>query len=368
KLLKGTGLRIGGFMGSQTPPGGFKHCDLAICTIERANSLINRLLEEKALKDLGIVVVDELHLLGDPSRGYLLELLLTKLLYMQKREELKVQIIGMSATLPNLKLLSTWLRAELYTTDFRPVPLSECVKIGKIMYNNKLEKVQEIFSPIVVEGDSDDVVFLCLDTVVRGHSVLVFCPTKAWCEKLAGNIAQEFWKLSKPEMREGNDDIATLANNLLSCIDNTRTTESLEHLKNCPAGLDNVLSRTIRYGVAFHHAGLTFDERDIIEGSFRNGAIKVLVATSTLSSGVNLPARRVIIRSPIFGKSVMDSLAYRQMIGRAGRQGLDTEGEKYIIIMTEIEEDNRGQLLRIKVTKSTIQNRNCRLGLDWPGL
>ena len=46
------------------------------------------------------------------------------------------------------------------------------------------------------QGDSDDVVFLCLDTVVRGHSVLVFCPTKAWCEKLAGNIAQEFRKLS----------------------------------------------------------------------------------------------------------------------------------------------------------------------------
>jgi len=72
-------------MGSNHTPGGFNAVDVAVCTIEKANSLINRMLEEKTLERLGCIVVDELHLLGDSSRGYLLELLLTKILFMAKK-------------------------------------------------------------------------------------------------------------------------------------------------------------------------------------------------------------------------------------------------------------------------------------------
>lgn len=96
-------------------------------------------------------------------------------------------------------------------------------------------------------------------------------------------------------------------------------------------GLDSVLEKTISYGVAFHHAGLTFDERDIIETSFSNGSLRVIIATSTLSSGVNLPARRVIIRTPLFGGKPMNPLTYKQMIGRSGRMGKDTHGESILI-------------------------------------
>ncbi|PSN38804.1 hypothetical protein C0J52_07902 [Blattella germanica] len=130
-LLSSSGIRVEGLMGSHSLPGGFKNVDIAVCTIEKANGLVNRLLEEGSLHKVGAVVVDELHLLGDSFRGYILELLLTKILYMCKsNDSVKIQIIGMSATLPNLTLLATWLGAELYRTDFRPVPLKEYLKIG----------------------------------------------------------------------------------------------------------------------------------------------------------------------------------------------------------------------------------------------
>ena len=111
--------------------------------------------------------------------------------------------------------------------------------------------------------------------------------------------------------------------------------EVIEQLKRSPAGMDPTLLKSIKFGVAFHHAGLSYDERDIIEGAFKQGAIKILIATTTLSAGVNLPARRVIIRSPFgFRSQLLDTLVYRQMIGRAGRKGVDTEGESILMCKT----------------------------------
>jgi replicative superfamily II helicase len=66
-------------------------------------------------------------------------------------------------------------------------------------------------------------------------------------------------------------------------------------------------------GVAFHHAGLTLDERSLIEAGFSDGTICVLVATSTLAAGVNLPAARVVIKAPYVGTEKLDAAKYRQV-------------------------------------------------------
>lgn len=329
EIFRGSKVRVDGYMGGHSAPGGFRSLDLAVCTIEKANSLVNRLMEENELANLGAIVVDELHLLGDPHRGYLLELLLTKLKYMSLRKsEINIQIVGMSATLPNLTLLSTWLDADLYKTSFRPVPLEEFIKIGNSMFDNNLKLVRKIEPEVSIKNDTEDIVYLCLETIANGHSVLIFCPTKAWCESLAQTVACEFRTIGL-----GRDVNATesLPFKLRQQLNADKIAECLEQLRNCPVGLDSSLGRVVSFGVAYHHAGLSMDERDIVEGCFKNGTLRVLVATTTLSSGVNLPARRVIIRSPVFQGRPIDILSYRQMVGRAGRMGVDSAGESIII-------------------------------------
>ena len=108
-----------------------------------------------------------------------------------------LQIVGMSATLPNLNVIAHWLDADLYRTDFRPVPLTELVKVGGDIFDSTVTTCLRCIAPSGGHGNSDDgdVVPLCLETVADGCSVLIFCPTKNWCEKLADSVAREFYRL-----------------------------------------------------------------------------------------------------------------------------------------------------------------------------
>ncbi|XP_061439125.1 helicase POLQ-like isoform X2 [Rhineura floridana] len=297
---------------------------LYIATIERGHSLVNSFIETGRISDLGLVVVDELHMLGEGSRGAILEMTLAKILYTSKT----TQIIGMSATLNNVGDLQQFLKAEYYTSNFRPVELKEYVKIRDSIceVDSKAENgftfsrlLDFKYSAGLQKTDPDHLIALVTEVIPK-YSCLVFCPTKKNCENVAEMICKHLNRdCKKLKEKEKHDVIAVLAN-----ICNGRL---------CP-----VLKRTIPYGIAYHHSGLTSDERKWIEEAYSSGILCLLTCTSTLAAGVNLPARRVILRAPYVATEFMKKNQYKQMIGRAGRAGIDKAGES-ILIMQEKDKD-----------------------------
>ncbi|XP_035523658.1 helicase POLQ-like [Morone saxatilis] len=251
---------------------------LYIATIEKAHSLVNSLIESGRVDNLGLVVVDELHMLGDGSRGAVIEMTLAKVLYTSK----STQIIGMSATLGNIRDLQTFLRAENYTNDFRPVQLKEFVKLKDTIYEVD-PKEEDCFrfsrllnfkySSGMQKLDPDHLIALVTE-VIPAQSCLVFCPTKKNCENVAGMICKY---LKEDFLRHREAEKAVLLRELRDSGNGSV----------CP-----VLRRTVPYGLAYHHSGLTSEERKLVEEAYSSGVLCLLTCTSTLAAGINLPARR----------------------------------------------------------------------------
>lgn len=102
-------ISVVSFHGGSNSKATWANCDVAVCTIEKANMLVNSAIEEGTIDDLGIIVCDELHMLDGEHRGYIYELMLTKILTLQPG----IQIIGMSATLANPEVLANWLTGKI---------------------------------------------------------------------------------------------------------------------------------------------------------------------------------------------------------------------------------------------------------------
>ncbi|NWW84719.1 HELQ Helicase, partial [Rhynochetos jubatus] len=290
---------------------------LYIATIEKGHALVNSLIETERIDNLGLVVVDELHMLGEGSRGATLEITLAKILYISKN----TQIIGMSATLNNVGDLQKFLQAEYYTNNFRPVELKEYVKIRDTIYavDSKTEKgftfsrlLNFKYSSNLEKADPDHIIALVTEVIPK-YSCLIFCPTKKNCENVASMVCKYLKKEFIAHKAKEKQDL-------------------LKNLKNIGNGIVcPVLKQTIPFGIAYHHSGLTNDERKCIEEAYSTGVLCLLACTATLAAGVNLPARRVILRAPYVANDFLKKNQYKQMIGRAGRAGIDSAGESILI-------------------------------------
>lgn len=154
---------------------------------------------------------------------------------------------------------------------------------------------------------------LAIETAEAGYGALMFCGSRQACQTNAALIS------------DAMPDIEFLDPSVLD-----RRKDVIADLQSLPAGIDPVFQRTIIRGVAFHHAGLTVEEREIVAAAYDQGVLKVMVATCSLAAGINLPARRVIMHGARMGREMVGPAMLRQMRGRAGRKGKDEVGESYV--------------------------------------
>ncbi|GAB1607570.1 helicase POLQ-like isoform X1 [Argonauta hians] len=338
-----------GTKGRYPPINRHMKSTLYIATIEKAHSLINQFIELNRINTLGLMVVDELHMLGEGGRrGATLEATLIKTLCYAE----KCQIVGMSATLSNIQDLQTFLKAELYQNNFRPITLTEYVKLDENIYRVCPASSEDIlqhhrvttfqYKKEMSKTDPDHLLGLVLE-VIPDNSCLLFCSTKKNCENVANMLTKMLAKYKRDLLNLHKSQKKQLLKDLKA--------DSNGHL--CP-----VLGHTIPFGLAYHHSGLTSDERSLIEEAYSTGVLCLLTCTSTLAAGVNLPAKRVILRSPYVGRNFISRCQYLQMIGRAGRAGIDDSGES-ILVVDHKDKDKVKQLIQ-----KPMESCHSSLGFD----
>ncbi|KAH7093390.1 nucleotide-sugar transporter-domain-containing protein [Paraphoma chrysanthemicola] len=318
--------------------------NIIITTPEKWDSITRKWKDhEKLMRLIKVFLIDEVHILKE-DRGAVLEAVVSRM----KSIGTDVRFVALSATVPNFQDVAAWLGRnpllpaepainEKFGEEFRPVKLRKHV-CGYVCHTSNdfgFEKVLDTKLPEVIAKYSE------------GKPIMIFCATRASCLKTARLIAT--WWMS----RHGQD---------------RKWNPPTKHL----SFANKDLRDTTASGVAFHHAGLDFDDRAQVENGFLCGDINVICCTSTLAVGVNLPCHLVIVKNTVSytndGMQEYSDLEMMQMLGRAGR--LQFDDTAVAVIMTRQTKVRRyetmvtGQdLLESKLHLNLIDHMNAEIGL-----
>ncbi len=282
--------------------------DILILTNEKMDSIIRH--GSEWVDDIGLVIADEVHLIGDQDRGPTLEMILTKLKLLEKNP----QIVALSATITNSDEIAEWLNCKLVENKWRPVPLTEGVYDGgwvKMHDGKDFEIESSLRGPPVDLG---------AESVKNGGQSLIFAETRTRSASLAAKASDI---ISRYLENSEKIELEKISKKILGSSEHTALVKTLAEL--------------VKKGVAFHHAGLNQICRETIENEFRKGNIKLISSTPTLAAGVNLPARRVVIsnisryNARVGANRPISVLEYKQLCGRAGRPQYDKFGEAIIV-------------------------------------
>ena len=279
----------------------------------------------------GVVVVDEIHKMSkDPEMEAAITLLKT----------LGFRIIALSATIreEDVGLLAKWLNARVVRAiEPRPVPLK--LETVKLDYEYPYVKVKD-GAGILPEGSEypskDAVIVELVRRILAGEpdsAVMVWTPLRREANKYAQLIAR---------MMPNSWRYVEYARRIVA---------SGEH--------DRILVKTLRQGVAIHHGGISPKSREYVEELVKERKIRVVVSCYTLSHGVNLPVRHIIMTTVFdFNSKPLDPSVFHQIAGRAGRPGLDPYGQVITVLEGPLEEAIYEAMIRHGHTriKSSIAN------------
>ena len=279
--------------------------DLSVMVFESFDALTR--FSWNTLKDVDTLIIDEFHMIGEYTRGPTLESAITR----AKIINPNMRIIALSATLQNIEEIEGWLEGTCIEHDYRPVPLHKDV-LDAEMFNTK---------------NKNDVIVKILEKSIKDKSqALSFVSTRRFTESLATYVSK---KIKKKINFKQKEQFKQVADKILEVPKNKGTLPTSTCLK---------LAESCENGIAFHHAGLFNEQKEIIEDEFRKGNILMITATPSLMYGVNLPSKTVIIRDltrwTSKGPQSIPVFDYEQMSGRAGRPQYDDTGYSHLIAKT----------------------------------
>ncbi|KAK0710243.1 hypothetical protein B0T26DRAFT_743356 [Lasiosphaeria miniovina] len=287
---------------------------IIVTTPEKWDSITRRWNDHRRLLQMvELFLIDEVHILKD-VRGATLEAVVSRM----KTIGANVRFIALSATVPNSDDIATWLgrnhtsqhlpaHRETFGEEFRPV------KLQKYVHGYDYKSNNFIF---------DNFLDTKLPTVLQRHNqkkpIMIFCFTRKSCESTASLLA-----------------------------DYVSDQQQDNRLWPMPSQSIPVLGRelqeVVRFGVAFHHAGLDAQDRVAVEQGFLKGQLSVICCTSTLAVGVNLPCHTVVLKGTVGYTDdklqEYSDLEVMQMLGRAGRPQFDDSATA--IILTRAAQKNR---------------------------
>ncbi|KAH6671894.1 Sec63 Brl domain-containing protein [Halenospora varia] len=305
RLTRQMGLKLVELTGDNTPDTRtIRDADIIVTTPEKWDGISRSWQTRGYVKQVSLVIIDEIHLLGG-DRGPILEIIVSRMNYIAAQTNNSVRLMGMSTACANAMDLGNWLGVKEGLFNFRhsvrPVPLETFI--------DGFPEVRG-FCPLMQSMNRPT--FLAIKTHSPDKPVIVFVASRRQTRLTAKDLINFCGMEDNPRrfLKMSEEDLQL----------------NLSRVK------DDALKEALSFGIGLHHAGLVESDRSLSEELFANNKIQILVATSTLAWGVNLPAHLVVVKgtqyfdAKIEGYKDMDLTDVLQMLGRAGRPQFDTSG------------------------------------------